>query len=119
MADTDRLTREWVEQERDYWRNQASENHPLHRGMRLRAALCDAWLASARSEIGATTLAPSSATGDMVPMWKKWIEDARCPECDGSGYNAHQVGHGEWEQVQCQWCDERAHAIAAMDRTGA
>jgi hypothetical protein len=33
---------------------------------------------------------------------------AKCPNCDGSGSIPHQVGEGEWEQEQCQWCDERA-----------
>jgi hypothetical protein len=39
---------------------------------------------------------------------------ARCPNpgcLDGS--IAHQVGHNEWEQEQCQWCYERGELIDA------
>ncbi len=34
------------------------------------------------------------------------LKVAKCPNCDGSGGIPHQVGNGEWEQEQCQWCDE-------------
>lgn len=42
------------------------------------------------------------------------LKIARCPDkaCDGQGWSAVQVGDDEWEQQQCQWCDERA----AIDR---
>ena len=26
--------------------------------------------------------------------------------CDNNGSIAHQVGEDDWEQEQCQWCDE-------------
>ena len=38
---------------------------------------------------------------------KKLVRAAICPECDGSGINAQQVGEQEWEAVQCQWCDTK------------
>ena len=34
------------------------------------------------------------------------LDVAKCPNCDGSGGISHQVTEDEWEQEQCQWCDE-------------
>lgn len=40
---------------------------------------------------------------------------AKCPACDGSGGIPYQVGDQEWEQQQCQWCDERATILGRTD----
>lgn len=42
------------------------------------------------------------------------LEHAQCPNCDGSG--ARYDSHGEPEQ--CQWCYERAAALAAHRKGG-
>lgn len=42
------------------------------------------------------------------------LEHAQCPNCDGSG--ARYGSHGEPEQ--CQWCHERAEALAAHPKGG-
>ena len=36
---------------------------------------------------------------------------ARCPNCDGSGSIAHQVGDSDRWQEQCQWCYEKYLAL--------
>ena len=40
---------------------------------------------------------------------------AGCPNCDGSGSIAHQVGDSDWEQEQCQWCYEKHLALEEID----
>ena len=35
------------------------------------------------------------------------LQEARCPNCDGSGIIAHQYALGQYEQEQCQWCYTR------------
>ena len=37
------------------------------------------------------------------------LRGAKCPdpECSGRGWVAVQVGPDDFEQQQCQWCDER------------
>ena len=40
---------------------------------------------------------------------------AGCPNCDGSGSIAHQVGDSDWEQEQCQWCYEKHLALKEID----
>jgi len=42
---------------------------------------------------------------------KQLLQIAICPECDGSGINAQQVGEQEWEAVQCQWCDTKNNIL--------
>lgn len=41
------------------------------------------------------------------------LKAASCPACDGSGAVPHgPTPDGVWEGRQCQWCDERNHALA-------
>jgi len=41
----------------------------------------------------------------------KLLELARCPNCDGRGFTAHQVAQDVWEQEQCQWCYEKKKLV--------
>ena len=41
-----------------------------------------------------------------IERLKGLLKVAKCPNCDGSGGIPHQVAEAEWEQEQCQWCDE-------------
>ena len=50
---------------------------------------------------------------DVVVVPRAWVETAVCPACYGSGGIPVQVGEQEWEQQQCQWCDEKKVALAA------
>ena|SRR5882672_7977974 len=67
--------------------------------------------------------ASAIAPNDSIPMPKEWIEAAKCPNCGGQGWTAHQVAAGEWEQEQCQWCFEQWLALGQpnvrADDTGA
>lgn len=58
----------------------------------------------------------SSTAGiiDPVVVPRAWIEAAKCPECDGSGFNVRQYAAGQFEQVQCEWCDVRHHAMTSV-----
>ena len=40
------------------------------------------------------------------------LKMARCADCGGDGYIAHQVGEAEWVQEQCQWCYERDRVMS-------
>lgn len=42
---------------------------------------------------------------------RRLVAHAECPNCDGSGGTPVQVGDNDWEQKQCQWCDERSKLI--------
>jgi hypothetical protein len=46
-----------------------------------------------------------------VKKLEKLLELAKCPDCDGSGSIPHQFQDGEWDQQQCQWCDERSKMV--------
>lgn len=78
---------------------------------------------SERYDAAQSESAPQSATAphDSIPMAKGWIEAAKCDNCGGQGWTAHQVAAGEREQVQCQWCFEKWLALgqpsAALDGT--
>lgn len=51
----------------------------------------------------AAAQAPQSETApNEVTAPRLWLEEARCPECDGSGFTV-SAGHPP-EQTQCQWC---------------
>ena len=47
---------------------------------------------------------------------KELLKAADCPNCDGSGsipvqVASYQLAEPDWEQQQCQWCDEREQAL--------
>lgn len=47
------------------------------------------------------------------------LSAADCPICDGSGSFPRELPHNQIEQVQCQWCNERAALLAKLaDRKG-
>lgn len=50
---------------------------------------------------------------DTMKRLLRAVRDAEfCPECgDGKGYTAEIDGYGDYEQVQCQWCDECAREV--------
>lgn len=58
--------------------------------------------------------APSAQGEPDVDGLVTLLEHAQCPNCDGSG--ARHDSYGEPEQ--CQWCHERAEALAAHRKNG-
>ena len=46
-----------------------------------------------------------------IEKLEELLQLAKCPDCDGSGSIPHQFMDGEWDQQQCQWCDERNKMI--------
>lgn len=68
------------------------------------------WLENRRLERQLSAIAPN-----VIEL----LRVAQCPACDGSGAIPHQIGEGDWELQQCQWCDERQQAIGPSDGGGA
>lgn len=56
----------------------------------------------------------SFASSAIAPNVIELLRVAQCPACDGSGAIPHQIGEGDWELQQCQWCDERQQAVVAL-----
>lgn len=56
------------------------------------------------------------ATTAVVEKARALLVAGKCPACDGSGGIPVQIGEDEWEEEQCQWCDERKQWLAALDK---
>jgi hypothetical protein len=55
---------------------------------------------------------------DNIEELERLLKAADCPDCDGSGSIPHQFMDGEWDQQQCQWCDERNKMIYNFEDNG-
>mgnify|MGYP001597354449 CR=1 FL=1 len=68
----------------------------------------------ARAEGALRDLALRSLAPGFVSVPRDFLAAGRCQNkgCNGEWY-AVKIDHDEWEQQQCQWCDERKAMLAA------